>query len=164
MCLVWVKSIHKYKVIKSGLSQDCLQRLLCLLISPSPWEHKCLSLTHSLLFTICRACNILGEMIIIVFGYSLLPFSQTKVSPKYLNPKKQYKSETLGKKKKEWDVGLGWLFCGGFAFCFVFGKRNTVHRRWEQSLWHLQHTECWGLLRWPDSKKEPPHPHPLKRS
>lgn len=119
MCLVWVKSIHKYKVIKSGLSQDCLQRLLCLLISPSPWEHKCLSLTHSLLFTICRACNILGEMIIIVFGYSLLPFSQTKVSPKYLNPKKQYKSETLEKKKRvrrwAWLIVL-WGFC--FLFCF----------------------------------------------
>lgn len=28
MCLMWVKSINKYKMIKSDLSQDCLQKLL----------------------------------------------------------------------------------------------------------------------------------------
>lgn len=49
-------------MIKSDLFTRLPAEVAVLLIFfPPLWEHKCLSLTHSLLFTICRAWNI-GEV------------------------------------------------------------------------------------------------------
>lgn len=57
----------------------------CIDFSP-PWE--CLSLSHSVLFTIYRAWDSLGKKIIImVFGCSLLLFSQSLTE--YSDPMKQ---------------------------------------------------------------------------